>query len=185
MTSEQTPKDLKAILAKIACAETDDIAKLEAEIFPEMVDLSEAEVDKVFQQLKVMTKISMAALRKDWTAYLSANGLGAKTRETSAATALIDFVLEDGGELWRDPGQNAWLTFRAGDHREHHPLKSRAAKRYFAGLYFRKVDRAPPGQALQDAIQTLEAKAIFEGAQHTPFVRIAADADSTYLDLAA
>src|SRR5437868_6298284 len=82
-----------------------------------------------------------------------------------------------------DPGQNAWLTFRAGDHREHHPLKSRAAKRYFAGLYFRKVDRAPPGQALQDAIQTLEAKAIFEGAQHTPFVRIAADADSTYLDL--
>src|SRR5205823_5274894 len=141
-------------------------------------------VDKVLQQLKVVTKISLLALRKDWTAYLSANGLSSKAGETSAATAIIAIAIEDGCEVWKDPKQNPWLTFRAGDHREHHPLKSREARRYLAGLYYRKVNRAPPAQSLQDAIQTLEAKAIYEGNQHTPFIRIAADGDSIYLDLA-
>src|SRR5207244_1492995 len=85
MTSESTPKGLKDILAKIDCAKTEDIAQLQAEIFPDMVDLSEAEVDKVLQQLKVVTKIALSALRKDWTEYLSANGLSSKAGETSAA----------------------------------------------------------------------------------------------------
>ena len=42
----------------------------------------------------------------------------------------------------------------------------------------------PGGQALEDALRGAEARAIFEGAEHTPALRIAEHAGDVYLDLA-
>lgn len=42
----------------------------------------------------------------------------------------------------------------------------------------------PGGQAIEDALRVIEARAIFEGAEHIPYLRIAEHEGDVYLDLA-
>jgi energy-coupling factor transporter ATP-binding protein EcfA2 len=169
-------------LARTATPET--IGRIQAELSPAIVELglTETETMQVFAALKEATGATLTALRKDFGTYLKVNNLTAE--HESVGTVLVKLALDSGLELWHDPEGNPWATLRVNSHAEHHPLKTKAVKRYLAHRYFSENQSAPHAQGVQDALGTLEAKAVFEGSEHPIFVRLAELEGAIYLDLA-
>jgi hypothetical protein len=125
---------------------------------------------------------------------------GAKTGETladllkglggpSVAQLLVKYGSE--GELFHDPDQEAYATVEVEGHRETYALRSKAYRNWLRHRYFTGEQEAgeydpaaPRAQTLADAINQLEAKAQFEGAERNVFVRLAEHGGNVYLDLA-
>ena len=99
------------------------------------------------------------------------------------ATDLAADAAQD-AELFHTPDRQAHATLTIGDHRETWPVRSRGFRLWLAGRFFAKRGKAPGGQALADAINILEGKALFAGAEHPVFARVAARGETVYLDLA-
>ncbi len=87
-------------------------------------------------------------------------------------------------ELWHDADGTGYTTLAVRDHAEHYLLRSKGFRLWLGYQYYTTYKGAPGAQAMQDAIATLEAKARFEGEEHTPAVRIAHHGGNIYVDLA-
>lgn len=169
------------VLTETANANAPGLSKA---ICPVIYDLSltEVETTEVFAAVKAVTGATVTALKKDLGTYLRANDLIAEAEST--ATVLVKLALRSGLELWHDPEGNPWATLRVDGHIEHHRLKSKASRRYLAQLYYGEYESAPNSQAVQDALMTLEAKAVFEGPEHPTYTRLAEVCGVIYIDLA-
>lgn len=178
------PNSLKELLELARTATPETVGDLMRQVQPAIVELAltDTEVNQVFAVFKEKTGARLTDLRSDFSTYLKANGLGGE-RE-SVGTVLVKLALENGLELWHDPEGNPWATLPLSDHAEHHPLKTRGVRRYMSHLYFQEHDNAPHAQGVQDALGTLEAKAVFEGPEHLTFVRLAEHEGAIFLDLA-
>ncbi|GIW32665.1 MAG: hypothetical protein KatS3mg071_2839 [Meiothermus sp.] len=102
--------------------------------------------------------------------------------EPTAAKELTRLALEH-SELWRDGEGGAWATLRVEDHTENWPVRSRAFRLWLTRLYYEERERPPNAQALQDALSTVEAKALFAGAEHPVYTRVAHQDGAVWLDL--
>ena len=175
---------LEAVLELCNTATSETVNALNAQIHAAVVELalSDVETEQVFKTLKTATGATLGALRKDFSTYLRANDLVAE--QESTATVLVKLALENGLEMWHDPEGNPWATLRTADHVEHHRLKTKAIRRYLAHLYYEQKQSAPNSQAVQDALMTLEAKAVFDGPEHETYTRLAEVDGVIYLDLA-
>jgi hypothetical protein len=101
----------------------------------------------------------------------------------SQATLLVELAAV--GELWHAAGQTTgYATLPVATHREHWPIRSGTFKRWLGRQFFDQYGKAPGSQALQDALTVLEGQAVFDGAEHPVFVRVAGHGDKQYLDLA-
>jgi hypothetical protein len=100
----------------------------------------------------------------------------------SQATRLVALAAD--AELWHTPDDEAYATIVVEGHREHHPLTSKHFRRWLRGKFYRETRAAPGSQAVQDALGVLEAQAVFEGPEHSVFVRVAEHAGKIYIDLA-
>lgn len=176
---------LKELLELARTATPETIGGIQKLIQPAIVELAltEVEVNQVFAALKEAAGTTLTALRGDFSTYLKANGLAAAEQD-STATQLVKLALGSGLALWHDPEGNPWATLRVNGHAEHHPLKTKAVRRFLAQLFYTEHESAPHAQGLQDALMTLEAKAVFEGPEHPTFVRLAEVDGIIYLDLA-
>jgi energy-coupling factor transporter ATP-binding protein EcfA2 len=175
---------LEALLELAGTATPETVSEVMQKVQPAIVELAltEVETNQVFDTIKKATGATLTALRKDLSQYLRANGLTAE--QESVGTQLVRLVQENNIALWHDLEGNPWATLSLNGHTEHHPLKTKAVRRYLAHLYFREYEKAPHSQGLQDALMTLEAKAVFEGPEHPTFTRLAEVDDVIYLDLA-
>lgn len=175
---------LQDLLELCRNATPESVSEVMQRVQPAIVELAltEVEVDQVFATLKEATGATFNALRRDFATYLKANGLIAE--HDSVGTQLVKLAEESGLELWRDPEGNPWGTLRVNGHAEHHPLKTKGIRRYLIRLYYEEHKKAPHAQGIQDALGTLEAKAVFDGTEHPTFVRLAEVDDVIYLDLA-
>ncbi len=153
-------------------------------VFPVVneLGLTETETAEVWAALKTATGATVNALKKDFSTYLRVNDLVAE--QPSTATVLVKLALESGLEMWHDPEGNPWATLRTADHIEHHRLRNKAIRRYLAHLYYEEHKSAPNSQAVQDALMTLEAKAVFDGPEHEVYTRLAEVDGVIYIDLA-
>jgi energy-coupling factor transporter ATP-binding protein EcfA2 len=153
-------------------------------VFPVVSDLglTETETAEVWAALKTATGATVGNLKKDFSTYLRVNDLVAE--QPSTATVLVKLALESGLEMWHDPEGNPWATLRTADHIEHHRLKTKSIRRYLAHRYYEEHHSAPNSQAVQDALMTLEAKAVFDGPEHEVYTRLAEVDGVIYLDLA-
>lgn len=122
--------------------------------------------------------VGVGALQKA----LREHGKGGEEAEPTAAKELARLALEH-SELWRDGEGTAWATLRVEDHAENWPVRSRAFKLWLTRLYYEERDRPPNAQALQDALATVEAKALFAGAEHPVYLRVAHQDGAVWLDL--
>ncbi|MBX6754582.1 MAG: hypothetical protein IRY86_10145 [Thermorudis peleae] len=110
---------------------------------------------------------------------------GAERRERrSQATRVLELVEARGLELWHTPDDEPWATIPAGDHHEHWPLASRAFRTWLQRALYERYGELAHHQAVADAIDALSGRALFEGAEHPVFVRVAEHAGALYLDLA-
>jgi hypothetical protein len=105
-------------------------------------------------------------------------------RAPSQATFLVQMARQSQIELFRHDGE-CYVTFWMRDHYETHPMRSSAVRRYLTRLYRANTSEAVPGaQALKDAVDALEADAVFDGEEQPVFTRVGEHEGRIYLDLA-
>jgi putative DNA primase/helicase len=92
--------------------------------------------------------------------------------------------LTDSVELWHDANRAGYASFPVNGHHEHWPVRSRDFRMWLSGEYYEKTGEAIGGQALEDGIRILEARAVNRGPQHECFTRIGHAAGAMFLDLA-
>lgn len=102
--------------------------------------------------------------------------------KTSFATRLVELATA-GSELWHTPEEEAYITFCRDGHKEHYPLKVKAVRLWLSSLFHQAEGRTPGSQAVQDALNVLEGKALFEGPEHPVYVRVAPYENKVYVDL--
>lgn len=108
----------------------------------------------------------------------------AEPSRTGGNQAAEILAIADDSELFRGAaGGESFITFAVGDHRENWPVESRAVRDWLSKEYYQQTRRAPPSQALNEAIATLGARAQFEGEEHPVFVRVGELNGRIYVDL--
>lgn len=89
-----------------------------------------------------------------------------------------------GAELFHTPAGDAYATVPVGDHHQTHPVRSRGFRQFLLKRFYDECRKPPNAQALQDALGVIEARSMFEGAEHQAHVRVAEHAGAIYIDLA-
>lgn len=133
---------------------------------------------------RLLDEVAAELERATKSAGESAEAAGRGGRRPGASALLVELAAEEDVELFHDPSGEAWATIRCGDHFETYPLRSRGFRTWLASRFYRREGRPPGSQALQDALDVLEARARFDGPCHEVHVRVAEHDGRVYLDLA-
>jgi hypothetical protein len=112
----------------------------------------------------------------------TAAGSGSAGRKASQATHLV--LLASNVQFWHTPDFEAFATIEVAGHQENWAVASRGFRRWLAHRFYQQEGTTPSSQALQDALNVLGGKAVFEGVEHPVWTRIAEDNGYIYLDLA-
>lgn len=107
----------------------------------------------------------------------SGNG-GKQPAQRDALIALTEFC-----ELWHDAERLAFASFPVRGHVEHWPIRSRDFKMWLSGRFYEETGRAIGGQALDDGLRILEARAVNEGPEYKARIRVGSNGDHVWLDL--
>jgi putative DNA primase/helicase len=106
---------------------------------------------------------------------------GGRRRRVPQRDTLIG--LTDDCELWHDAERIAYATFGVNAHHEHWQVRSREFRMWLSGQFYEATGGAIGGQALEDGIRILEARAVNQGPQYEPFIRVGRHGKNLYLDL--
>ena len=103
----------------------------------------------------------------------------------SQAQVIADLFGADGqASLFHNSDGETFATFFVRDHRETWPTASRRFRRHLQRLYYRATRETAKSTAVAEAQATLEAQALFEGAQQEVHARVAGDGvDVIFVDL--
>jgi putative DNA primase/helicase len=86
-------------------------------------------------------------------------------------------------DFWHDANRVSYVTFPINSHHENWAVRSREFRMWLSGRYYEESGRAIAGQALEDALKILEARAVYKGNMYEPFIRTGAYAGKCYIDL--
>ena len=92
---------------------------------------------------------------------------GPKPDKESQATILVDLVSH--AEFFHAVDQSCYATIPIGSHVETWPIRSNSFRRYIAGLFYRSEAKAAGSQAIQDALNVIEARALFDSPERDFF----------------
>jgi hypothetical protein len=102
-------------------------------------------------------------------------------RRPTQANILID--LAQTAELFHTPDGIAFADLEINGHRETWPIRGKGFRRWLARRFFEATQGAPGSEALQSALNVIEAKAHFDGTERPVFIRVGGLDDRLYLDL--
>lgn len=108
---------------------------------------------------------------------------GEKKKKPTQSQILVEIGQYIAEKLFYGPDSTPYITFKTGDHLETHPLKTGPVREMLAFHFFQKMGKAPGGQGMQDALNTLAGIARFEGREHKVFTRLAEHDGNIYLNL--
>lgn len=96
-----------------------------------------------------------------------------------------DILIELAGsaELFHTADKTAFADLDVKGHRETWPLRSKGFRRWLAHRFFEETQGAPSSEALQSALNVIEAKAHFVGPERVVHIRVGGVDDRLYLDL--
>jgi hypothetical protein len=92
-------------------------------------------------------------------------------------------VLERLADLFHAPDGTGYADLDLNGHRETWPIRSKGFRRWLARLFYKTTDGAPSSEALQSALNVVEAKAHFDAPERAVHVRVAGLNGKLYLDL--
>ncbi|MBF0510160.1 MAG: toprim domain-containing protein [Deltaproteobacteria bacterium] len=105
-------------------------------------------------------------------------------KKKSQADQLIDVFVNNGGQLFHDTEKNGYATLRIKDHFENYPLRSRHIKLFLSKAFRSEFKKTPNSQAVKDAINALDAMAVYDFPQYPTWVREGGnERDVLYVDL--
>lgn len=102
----------------------------------------------------------------------------------SQADMLILLCLEQKPELFHDQHNTPYARIKQKNVNVIFPIKSRSFKVWLAILLWKEMTKAPSADALAGALNVLQAKALYEGAKHTLYNRVAPASDGFWIDMA-
>jgi len=109
----------------------------------------------------------------------------AKAQQKKEKAADILIRLATGAEeLFHAPDGTGYAAIPIGDHFETWPIRSRGFRRWLARAFFRETSTACNSDAIQSALNVIEARAAFDGRERQVYVRVGACDGRLYLDLA-
>jgi hypothetical protein len=144
----------------------------------------------------------LAALKRDDRAAFEA--LRAQLKKAGCrVTALDDAIAEESGEpggrgptqadilielaqsaeLFHAPDGTGFADLDINGHRETWPIRAKGFRRWLARRFFEATGGAPSSEALQSALNVIEAKAHFDAPERTVHVRVGGLDGRLYLDL--
>lgn len=106
----------------------------------------------------------------------------AEAERESQATRLIKLALESDAIFLRDQLGDAYCAIM-GDGQEVLKVRSKKFRLWLRRLMWEAEEKAPSGQAIEDALGHLEGKAIFEGKEIPLAVRVAWEGNTLWYDL--
>jgi hypothetical protein len=108
-----------------------------------------------------------------------------KPERRAIADQLLDLVVGDGSgaTLFHTSDQEAYAEIHVDGTRKTYPLRRKAFRQWLKHQFYLKVGKSPGSEAVEQAIGTLEAIAVFEGETKEVHLRIAAHEGRVYLDL--
>src|SRR3954453_4260482 len=87
-------------------------------------------------------------------------------------------------ELFHTPDGSGFADVEINGHRETWPIRSKGFRRWLARSFFEATEGAPSSEALQSALNVIEAKAHFDAPERIVYVRVGGLDGRLYLDLA-
>jgi hypothetical protein len=103
-------------------------------------------------------------------------------RARKQADVLIE--LAQSAELFHAPNGTGFTDLDVDGHRETWPIRSKGFKGWLARLFYHATGGAPSSEALQSALNVIEAKGRFEAPEREVHVRVGGLDGRLYLDLA-
>jgi hypothetical protein len=105
-------------------------------------------------------------------------------RQASAADQIVTLATKDRLDLFHDPSLRSYASFTRNGSRETWPVRSHEFELHLRKLLYQHAKKSPAAAAVGDAIATLEATALFEGAEHEVHTRLGGSSRTIYIDLA-
>ncbi len=102
--------------------------------------------------------------------------------EPKQSGKLINLVHQN-AELFHDPEGKGYALLNLNGHRECWPIRSKGFRDWLAREYYRAEKRVSSSQTMQDALNTVEGEAAFDGNEHPVFTRIGFHDGSIFIDL--
>lgn len=103
-------------------------------------------------------------------------------KKKSQSTILIELT-DECVNLFHDKEQVGYAIFEVRTHKECWPIRTKGFKDWLKHQYFRLSGRGVGNQGLQDAIDTIEAKALFDNLETPVYRRIANLGDKIVFDI--
>jgi hypothetical protein len=97
------------------------------------------------------------------------------------ADVLIDIV--EGAELFHTPDGAGYVDLEIAGHRETWSLRSKGFRRWLARRFFEDTGGAPNSEAMQSALNVIEAISLFDSPERQAHVRVGGLNGRMYLDL--
>jgi hypothetical protein len=86
-------------------------------------------------------------------------------------------------DFWHGPDGTAYVTVPANGHRENHKVFSRGFRGWLSRQSYEETGGAPGGQAIEDALRFFEARALYDGPERKPMLRVGSHNGRWYIDL--
>ena len=110
-----------------------------------------------------------------------AEELGDAGRGPTQADILIELAAS--AELFHAPDGTGFADLDINGHRETWPIRAKGFRRWLARRFFEATNGAPSSEALQSALNVIEAKAHFDAPERIVHVRVGGLEGKLYLDL--
>ena len=81
------------------------------------------------------------------------------------------------------PDSDAFADIKIGGHRETHRVRGKKFREWLRYQYFEKMESGCNAEAMQVAVETIAAKAQYQGDERQVYVRVAAHEGAIYIDL--
>jgi hypothetical protein len=102
-------------------------------------------------------------------------------QQRKQADILIDIA--KGAHLFHAPDSTCYADITVGGYRQTWPVRSKSFKRWLSKEYFSRTNSAPNSEAMQSALNVIEAMAAYDGEERRVFVRAGGIEDTIYVDL--
>lgn len=174
-SAEEIPDPLDGLVEKSA---EDPGAAFTPEVLERLVALK-SEDRAAFEALRA--RLKKAGCRVTALDEAMAEDSGDGGRGPTQADILID--LAGAADLFHSADGTALADILINEHRETWPVRTKGFRRWLARQFFEQTGGAPSSEALQSALNVIEAKAHFDGPERPVFIRVGGLDGRLYLDL--
>lgn len=87
-------------------------------------------------------------------------------------------------EYWHDPNREPYATIEVNGSRLHVKVRSKEFKEQLCWRVYDDSGITPSNQCIEDVIRMKAGEAVFQGPMHPTYVRVAGDAETSFIDLA-